>query len=59
VTRSVVALAWLLRHPARIIPIVGSTVPERIRDSVNATEIELRRDEWYRLMEAAKGQRLP
>jgi len=59
VTRSVAALAWLLKHPAGIVPIVGSTHPERIRDAVNATEIELTRDEWYRLMEAANGQRLP
>jgi predicted oxidoreductase len=59
VTRSVVALAWLLKHPAGIIPVVGSTNPERIRDAVNATEIELTRDEWYRLMEAAHGHRLP
>lgn len=59
VTRSVVALAWLLKHPAGIIPVVGSTNPERIRDAVNATEIELTRDEWYRLMEAAYGHRLP
>jgi len=59
VTRSVTALAWLLKHPAKIVPIVGSTNPERIRDAINATEIELTRDEWYRLMEAATGQRLP
>ena len=58
VTRSVAALAWLLKHPASAVPIVGSTHPERIRDAVNATEIELTRDEWYRLMEAAHGQRL-
>jgi predicted oxidoreductase len=59
VTRSVAALAWLLKHPAKIVPMVGSTNPERIRDAINATEIELTRDEWYRLMEAANGQRLP
>jgi len=59
VTRSVAALAWLLKHPGRIVPIVGSTHPERIRDAINATEIELTRDEWYQLMEAALGQRLP
>jgi predicted oxidoreductase len=59
VTRSVAALAWLMKHPAKIVPLVGSTRPERIRDAINATEIELTRDEWYRLMEAAHGQRLP
>ena len=59
VTRSVAALAWLMKHPAKIIPIVGTTHPERMRDAINATEIELTRDEWYQLMEAAVGQRLP
>lgn len=59
VTRAVAALAWLLKHPSGIVPIVGSTHAERIRDAINATEIELTRDEWYRLMEAAWGQRLP
>jgi predicted oxidoreductase len=59
ITRSVAALAWLLKHPAKIVPTIGSTNPERIRDAINATEIELTRDEWYRLMEAAHGQRLP
>src|SRR6266446_6849972 len=59
VTRSVAALAWLLKHPARIVPIIGTTHLERIRDAINATEIELTRDEWYRLMEAAHEQRLP
>jgi predicted oxidoreductase len=59
VTRSVAALAWLMKHPSKIIPVIGTTNPERIRDAINATEIELTRDEWYRLMEAACGERLP
>ena len=58
-TRSNVALAWLLKHPARIVPIVGSTNPARIRDSVRAADIALSRDEWYRLLLAARGERLP
>lgn len=56
---SVVALAWLLRHPAGIVPIVGSVRPERIRDAVAAVDAELSREEWYRLLEAARGARLP
>jgi predicted oxidoreductase len=59
VSRQVIAIAWLLKHPARIQPIIGSTNPERIRDAVRATSFELSRDEWYRLLEAALGQRLP
>ncbi|HKI68118.1 MAG TPA: aldo/keto reductase [Verrucomicrobiae bacterium] len=59
VSRGVVALAWLLKHPSNIIPLVGSTRPERIRDAAKATELELSRDEWYRLLIAARGEPLP
>ena len=59
VSRAVIGLAWLLKHPAKIIPIVGSTVPERIHDFATATEIDLTRDEWYRLFVTARGEKLP
>ena len=58
-TRPVVALAWLLKHPAKILPIVGSTDPERIREMTRAVDVHLNRDEWYRLLEAGLGHRLP
>ena len=58
-SRLVVALAWLLKHPSGIVPIVGSTQPDRIREAVTATEVELSREEWYQLLDAARGQRLP
>lgn len=58
-SRMVVALAWLLKHPAGIVPIVGSTHPARIREAVRADSLELTREEWYRLLEAARGERLP
>ncbi len=59
VDRTVVALAWLLKQPAKIMPIIGSTNPERIREAVRATSLELTRDEWYRLLTAARGEPLP
>jgi predicted oxidoreductase len=59
VTRSTIALAWLMKHPADIIPIVGSTNPQRIRDAARATEISLSREEWYRLLIAARDEPLP
>jgi predicted oxidoreductase len=58
-SRTVVALAWLLRHPARIVPIVGSTDPARIAAAAKAADFEMSRDEWYRLLVAARGQPLP
>jgi predicted oxidoreductase len=59
VDRTVAAFAWLLKHPSNIIPIVGSTSPDRIRQAVRATEVELTREEWYRLLIAARGEPLP
>lgn len=59
VSRMVVALAWLMRHPSGIVPLVGSTNPDRIHEAVQADALELTREEWYRLLEAARGERLP
>jgi predicted oxidoreductase len=58
-SRSLLALAFLLRHPSGIVPIVGTTQPDRIREAAQADEVEISREEWYRLYEAANGQRLP
>src|ERR1043166_8132299 len=44
VTRIVIALAWLLKHPVKIQPIIGSTNPERIREAAQAPEVELSRE---------------
>ena len=58
-TRGNVALAWLLKHPAGIVPIIGSINPLSIRESLQAEDIQLSREEWYRLLEASRGERLP
>lgn len=58
-TRPIVALAWLLKHPSRIVPIVGTTDLARVRELAKAGDLELTRDEWYRLLEAALNERLP
>lgn len=57
--RTSIALAWLLKHPAGIIPIVGSANEERIRDLTKADAVELSRVTWYKLLEAARGGRVP
>ena len=59
VSRSVIAYAWLMKHPSRVMPIVGSTNPERIREAAQADGLELTREEWYRLFLAARGEPLP
>ena len=55
----VVALAWLLRHPAGIQPIVGSTTPDRIAAATAALDIDYSREDWYRLLEARNGEPVP
>ena len=54
-----VILAWLLKHPAGICPIVGSTTPERIVAAKKASELTYSREDWYRLLEARNGQAVP
>jgi predicted oxidoreductase len=53
-----VALAWILRHPAGIQPIVGFMEENQISDAAKAADIELSREEWYELYRAA-GNALP
>jgi predicted oxidoreductase len=59
VSRIVVALAWLLKHPANILPIIGTANPDRIREAAKAAGLELTREEWYRLLIAARGEPVP
>lgn len=58
VTKSAIAIAWILRHPARMQPIVGTMNEGRLRNIVKASEITLSREEWYDLYRAA-GNQLP
>jgi predicted oxidoreductase len=52
-TRWVVALSWLLCHPAKIIPIFGTRDPAHITENCLADALELGREEWYRLFLSA------
>jgi predicted oxidoreductase len=52
-------LAWLLKHPAHISPIIGSTTPERIVAAKQALTIEYSHADWYRLLEARNGYEQP
>lgn len=58
-TRTAVALAFVLRHPSKPIPIVGTQSIERIASATDALRINLTRSEWYSLVVAARGEPLP
>ena len=53
------AFAWLLRHPAQIQPIIGSTKAHRVAEACKACDIPLSKREWYELLIAARERNLP
>ena len=58
VAADTIAYTWLLRYPARMQVVLGTTNPDRVRSAAAAAEIELSRSEWYALYKAA-GNQLP
>lgn len=58
VTNSAIAVAWILRHPAKIQTIVGTTNKERLQGICKASDVQLSRQEWYEIYRAA-GNILP
>lgn len=58
VEREAIAIAWLLRHPAKMQPIIGSMNPKRIAITCRASDVKLSREEWYEVYRAG-GFQLP
>ncbi|MGM0902212.1 MAG: aldo/keto reductase [Bacillota bacterium] len=58
INKSAVAVAWILRHPAKIQTIVGTMTPERLTKIAEASDVVLTREEWYEIYRAA-GNQLP
>ncbi len=59
VDRAAVLLAWIAHHPSGAIPIVGSQQTERITSAARARDVRLGRQEWYAILVAGRGERLP
>ncbi|CAI6086524.1 aldo/keto reductase [Cohnella sp. JJ-181] len=58
VSNTTIAIAWLLRHPARMQPVTGTMNIERLLDCVKASDVQLTREEWYEIFRSA-GNILP
>ncbi|REJ12271.1 MAG: aldo/keto reductase [Thermobacillus sp.] len=58
VSNTTIAIAWLLRHPAKMQPVTGTMNIDRLRDCCKASEVHLSREEWYEIYRAA-GNILP
>jgi len=58
-TREAIVLAWLMKHPAAIQPVIGSTDPRRIAACADSVRVQLTREEWFSLYVSSRGTRLP
>ena len=58
VANTTIAMAWLLRHPARMQPVTGTMNTTRLKDCIRAADVHLSREEWYAIYQAA-GNVLP
>lgn len=58
-SRDIIALAWLLAHPAGIVPIIGSQKTQRISAASAAFEVKMTRQDWYSVLTASLGHKLP
>lgn len=59
VSRTAAAYSWIMAHPARPIPIVGSQNPARISEAPDAFKVKWTRADWYNVLVAARGVALP
>ena len=59
VSRTAAAYSWIMAHPARPIPIIGSQNPARIAEAADAFKVEWTRADWYSVLVAARGVPLP
>lgn len=59
VSRTAAAYSWLMAHPAGIVPIVGTQNAARVAEAADATKVQWTRTDWYAVLVAARGERLP
>ncbi|QNM84823.1 aldo/keto reductase [Polaribacter pectinis] len=57
-TIDVLLLAWILKHPAKVSPVIGTTNKQRILDANKALEIDLELQDWFQLLVASKGEEM-
>lgn len=58
-SREAIVLAWLMRHPAAIQPVIGTANPQRITACAEATQVHLSREHWYQLYVSSRSTPLP
>lgn len=59
VSQEAIVLAWLMKHPANVMPVIGTTNLDRIKACQQATDVQLSREHWYKLYVTSRGAALP
>ena len=52
-------ISWLLKHPSKVYPVVGTTKSDRIKSTLESLKIEIDLIDWFELLEASIGKRVP
>jgi predicted oxidoreductase len=58
-SQSQILLSWLIKHPSNIIPVVGTTKIDRLKESIDSSSINLELIDWFEILEASVGKRAP
>lgn len=58
-TADVILLAWIMRHPAGIIPVTGSTNADRLKNQMTATQLNLELEDWFAIWTESMGNKVP
>lgn len=59
VSEETILISWILKHPAGILPVIGTTNPSRISNAVKSTKINLELQDWFALWSASTGNDVP
>lgn len=59
ITPTQLLLAWLLRHPSRIFPVIGTTKPDRISEAAGAAGVRLETQDWFDMLKSVQGKEVP
>jgi len=55
-TEDVLLLAWLKKHPANIVPVIGTSKIERVKAAINAQQLNISHEDWYEVWQASTGE---
>jgi predicted oxidoreductase len=58
-TYSQLAVAWLLKHPSKIFPVIGTTQPERVTEAANSIKFNLDKQDWFEMLKWSMGKEMP